>query len=264
VPIVETELFNKAQKELERRRKTALEHGRYSNRYVWSGKIKCAYCNSTFKRRVVNKKSNNPQTIWQCSEWLKYGREKTNASGQKVGCNAKAVHEQILKENFLAILDSMIENKNQVVDELKSGIRQAIENSPGMGNEIKEVMTGLDKITTRKSKLIDMHVDGLIKRSDFKKSFGQYDRQEQALRKRLLSLDSENKVAQDLQQKLDNIDSAVENLVCLKEFGDSVCSELLAKVIVEGRDKISFYLMTDKNADTFVKMSPSLVQYPHS
>ncbi|MDR0372434.1 MAG: recombinase family protein [Nitrososphaerota archaeon] len=259
-PIVDVEIFNKAQKELERRRKTAAGKGRYSNRYPFSGKIKCAYCNSTFKRRVVNTKTNNPQTIWQCSEAVEYGREKINANGQKVGCNNKAIHEQILKENFLAILDSVIDNKNQVVDELKKYLRHAIATSPNKGDEIKEVMTGLDKTAARKSKLIDMYVDGLIKRPEYEKSFEQYDKQQKHLQKQLSELDSENKIAQDLQQKLDNVDQAVENLARLKEFGDSICSEVLHKVVVEGRDKISFYLLANENADTFVKMPPSLVQ----
>jgi len=36
-------------------------------------------------------------------------------------------------------------------------------------------------------------------------------------------LDGENKLAQDLQRKLGTVDQAVENLVRLKEFGDSIC-----------------------------------------
>ena len=259
-PIIDKEMFDRAQKELEKRRKTAAEKGRYSNRYPFSGKIKCAYCNSTFKRRVVNKNTGNPQTIWQCSEAVEYGKEKINAKGQKVGCNNKALHEQILKENFLGILDSVIYNKNQVVDELKKYVRQAIADTPNKGDELTAVIAGIEKIAVRKSKLIDMYVDGLIKRPEYEKAFGQYDKQQQHLQNQLSALDSENKIAQDLAQKLDNIDHAVENLVRVKEFGDSICSEVLHKVVIEGRDKISFYLLANENADTFVKMSPSLTQ----
>jgi DNA invertase Pin-like site-specific DNA recombinase len=257
-PIVDKEIFDNAQKELARRRNTSLDKSRYSNRYPFSGKIKCAYCNSTFKRVA---KKDTDRAFWQCSEAVRFGREKVNSRGQKVGCENKTVYEEFLKENFLAVLNGVIENKDIVVQELKKYVRKAIDDSPNMGNEIKEVMAGLEKIAVRKSKLIDMHVDGLITRSDFEKSFGQYDKQEQALRKRLLSLDSENKVAQDLQQKLDNIETAIENLVKLKEFSDSVCSELLHKVIVEGRDKISLYLTAGENTEPlFFKIPPLITQ----
>ena len=101
----------------------------------------------------------------------------------------------------------------------------------------------------------------MMKRPEYERAFGQYDKQEQTLRKRLLSLDSENKVAQDLQQKLDSIETAIENLVRLKEFSDSVCSELLHKIIVEGRDKISFYLTAGENTNPlFFKIPPLITQ----
>ncbi|MDR0461442.1 MAG: recombinase family protein, partial [Nitrososphaerota archaeon] len=258
-PIVDNSTFYEVQKEIDRRRKTTIERGRYSNRYVWSGKIKCAYCTSSFKRKVDHHTS-TPRINWQCSEAARYGKEKINARGQKVGCNCISINERVLQDNFLAVLNMVIENKDAVVAELKDRVRQAIDECPNMGDAMKEVMTGLDKITDRKSKLIDMHVDGLIKSSDFEKFFGRYDKQEQALMKRLTALDSEKKIAQDLQQKIDNAKTAIENLVRLKEFSDEICSELLHKVVVEDREKISFYLATDKNAEMFVKLPLSLTQ----
>jgi uncharacterized protein YoxC len=74
-------------------------------------------------------------------------------------------------------------------------------------------------------------------------------------------LDSENKIAQDLQQKLDSVETAIENLAGLKEFGDSVCDEVLHKMVVEDRDKIAFYLKTNENSSMYVKMSLSLSGY---
>ena len=75
----------------------------------------------------------------------------------------------------------------------------------------------------------------------------------------------ENGRAQDLQQKLDNVDQAVENLVRLKEFGDSICLEVLHKVVVEGRGKISFYLTASETENpVFFQIPPLLTQSVHS
>ncbi|MCL2475717.1 recombinase family protein [Candidatus Bathycorpusculum sp.] len=258
-PIITTETFNKIQKELTRRRNATIEKGRYSNRHVWSGKIKCAYCNSTFKRKDMK---NADRTFWQCTEAMKYGKEKVNAAGQKVGCNCQTVHEQFLKANFLAVLDAAIENKDAVVLELKERVRHAIDESPNKGTELKEVMADLDKVAARKSKLIEMYLDGMIKRPEFEKTFAGYEKQQNHLQKRLSALDSENKVAEDLRQKLENIDQAVENLARLKEFGDSICGEVLAKVVVEGRDKMTFYLTTGENTNpVFFKIPLLTTQY---
>jgi len=260
-PIVSKEIFDRVQAELARRRVAKLEWSSYSSRYVFSGKIECAHCKSKFDHRHNSQRSDKRQIIWRCSEAVKYGKNKINAQGQKVGCNNKFVHEEFLKENFLAVLNTVIENKDVVVQELKSRVRQAIADSPNQGNELKEVIAGLEKIADKKSRLIDMHLDGHIKLAEFKKAFAGYEKQQKALQKRLSMLDSENKIAEDLQQKLDNVDKAIENLAQLKEFGDSVCSEVLHKIIVDGRDKISYYLKTNENATMYVKMPLSVTRY---
>ena len=74
----------------------------------------------------------------------------------------------------------------------------------------------------------------------------------------LLELD--NKSIENLQQKIENVEAAIENLVRLKEFGEAICIEVLHKVVVEGREKISYYLRTNENADTYVKIPVSLQQ----
>ena len=257
-PIIEKEIFDKVQEEIKRRRTATLERSRYSSRYPFSGKIECVYCKSKFERRHNSQKPSHSRIIWRCSEAVKYGKEKINAQGQKVGCNNKAVHEWFLKENFLAVLTSVIENKDIVVEELKKAVRKAIDELPNQSKELAEIMAGLEKTTTRKSKLIDMYVDGLIKRPEFEKSFSQYENQREALQKRLSALDGENKIAQDLQQKLDDVETAIENLARLKEFGDSVCIEVLDKIIVEDREKISFYLKTNEKPSMYVK-TPLLI-----
>jgi hypothetical protein len=43
---------------------------------------------------------------------------------------------------------------------------------------------------------------------------------------------------------LANIETTIETFVRLKEFSDLICGEVLSKVIVEGREKMSFYLTT--------------------
>jgi len=261
-PVVDKEIFDRVQKECARRRMLSLGHGRYSNRYVWSGKIKCGYCNSTFKRKINNSKSKNPQLGWKCSEAISNGKEKTDEKGQKVGCNNEFIHERVLEENFLAVLNEVIENKDRVVQELKDRVRRAIDECSNKSDGIKVIGADMDKIAARKSKLIDMHTDGTITRAEFETANNQYNKQLAALTKQLLALKLENKVAEDLTQKLANVEAAIETLVKLKEFSDSICFEVLAKVVVEGRKKMSFYLTTGEDTTpVFFPIAPLNARY---
>jgi len=254
-PIISKEMFDRTQKEIQRRKNGVFEKSRYSNRHVWSGKIKCGYCNSTFKRKTNNMKT-YPTVMWQCGEAAQYGKEKINASGQKSGCNCKPIHEQVLRDNFLAVLNSLIENKDQAIRELKAAVNKAIAASPDKSSEIKAIGADMDKITAKKFKLLDMHLDGLISRAELETANNQYNKQLDALNKQLLALKLDNKIAENLTQKLNNIETTIENIVKLKEFSDSVCGEVLNKVIVEGREKISFYLSSGENTEpTFFKVN---------
>jgi len=146
-----TGVFDSVHAEIGRRQRVSVDKGRYSNRYVWSGKIKCAYCNLTFKPKNVPLKSGKSSFLLMCSEADRYGKEKVSAGGQKVECNCKTVHERALRDNFLAVLNMVIENKDYVIEELRKALCKAIDESPDKSGEIKEVGVGMEKITMRKS-----------------------------------------------------------------------------------------------------------------
>ena len=261
-PIVSDEIFDRVQREIRRRTTT---NSRHSNRYVWSGKIECANCGSKFGRRYSNRRNNPPREahfMWMCLKAVKYGKEKINAQGRKVGCNCKAVHEWFLRDNFLTVLNSVIENKDAVAEELKKALSQIIADSPNHTNELNEIKVNIEKITARKNKLVDAYMDNLITKSEFEQVKDRYSKQLSVLVEQLEFLELDNKSIENLQQKMENVETAIENLVRLKEFGEAICSEILHKVVVEGREKISYYLKTNENADTYVKIPVSLQQSP--
>jgi hypothetical protein len=174
------------------------------------------------------------------------------------------VHEGFLKENFLAVLNSVIENKDVVVQELKAAVQQAIARSPNNADEMRAITANIERLILRKSKLVDTYVDGLLSRDEFEEAKSRCSKQLDLLDKQLLAVKHGNETIEALQQKLANVEAVIENLARFKEFGDSVCTEVLHKIVVEGRNKISFYLKTNENADMFVKMPVSLVRYhPH-
>jgi hypothetical protein len=121
---------------------------------------------------------------------------------------------------------------------------------------------GIEKMALRKSKLIDLCVDGLITKAEFEKTNSQYDKQVAVLQKQWTALKLDNQATETLQQKLANIEKVIESIVKLREFSESVCGEILSKVIVEGRDKMSVYLTPAENKEPiFFKIPLSAHQY---
>lgn len=250
-PIVDIEVFEAVQKEIERRRKTTLNKSNHSNRYVWSGKIECAYCHSKFKRKVWNRKSSNPATVWQCSENIKYGTEKLNEQGLKIGCNCKSLYEKMLSEYLLSALKSVTKSKDRIIKEIKRDLKTVLESKPDNSQSISEIQSSINKIGSKKTRLIELYTDGTITRADFDKSNDQYNSQFEALNKDLDLLAIEDSKTEDLKERFNAINQAVEKIASFDQFSEEVCKKVLHKIVVHSRDKISVYLNGGNNDTPF-------------
>ena len=77
--IVSREIWNLAQKQIELRGKkkgiTGENNDKYKQRYALSGLLFCSKCGAPLRRRVWNSKSSCRKIVWQCSNYIKYGKK---------------------------------------------------------------------------------------------------------------------------------------------------------------------------------------------
>lgn len=104
-PIIGREVWDAAQALLRKNALNSESKLKRSNRYPLSGKIFCGTCNGHFVART--KKRNTVYKAWRCFSAAKYGSEKIDAAGNKIGCNLSA---QIREECFLLIIQNVVKN----------------------------------------------------------------------------------------------------------------------------------------------------------
>lgn len=258
-PIIDKETFYKVQAEIARRRNFTLDKSRHSNRYVWSGKIECAICGAKFKRKIWNAHSSNPHVVWQCATNVKYGAEKELDTHVKVGCNSKAVYEEILQEAFLEALSGVIQHKDRIIRELKQAITEAISHVEDHTEEIQHLTSEAAKLESRKTKLIELYTDGAISRAEFDQLNDQYMRQLDTLQNEQQRLASDNQKKEDLKGKMDKISAVIDSIILASQFSDEVCKAVLVKVVIQSRENISFFLTSEENTpDIFIPLSVTL------
>ncbi|MCL1819253.1 MAG: recombinase family protein [Oscillospiraceae bacterium] len=256
-PIIDKQTFDRVQQELIRRRTKQIEKGRHSNRYVWSGKVECFHCKSKFRRKVNNMNSPYPQTVWQCGEAKKYGSKKINANGQIAGCDCKQIHELILQASFMTALDTVLKNKESVLERLKDVIHGTLSEIGDCAEETREIERDIARINGRKVKLMELFSGEAITRAEFNSVNDQYNKQLETVFKRQAKVNETIDKAGDLKERLANIDtllySLFTNAVSEEDFifSEKVCNETLHKVVVESRDKVSFYLKGCENNEPF-------------
>ena len=119
--IIETEMFELAKKEMQRRRDSneqKLGGGKYSSRYPFSGMLVCGICGSKLRRHVRTMGSGKRTASWGCCNRIVNGRSE---------CDSHHVNEEVLEATYLAAMRQIIENAEEVVDAVREGTELALE-----------------------------------------------------------------------------------------------------------------------------------------
>ena len=122
-PIISRKLYAKANEILESRAISQKGKAKHSNRYGFSGKIKCGTCGSTFVARHRKRKDGSKNKTWQCFKAAQYG---------KAGCNNERIYNRNVVYIMGIVVQSLDFDKDLVIRNLLGVIKRilAIESTP--------------------------------------------------------------------------------------------------------------------------------------
>ena len=126
-PIIERELWNLVQEELAKRNL----HGNYgkehSNRYVFSGKIKCGECGASFVSRQRKRKDGSTYKRWGCCTAATEGHVHTDLQGNEVGCNiGRQIRDELAMDMLKQSLSTIQMDKKWIINNVTSIAADAI------------------------------------------------------------------------------------------------------------------------------------------
>lgn len=127
-PIISRELFDRAQQELMRRSPSAQQKAKHSNRYCFSGKIKCALCGHSYVSRTKKRKDGSIYKTWRCYQAATYGKQHLDKNGTQIGCNSPTIREADLKLILQKIIESLSLDKLGLIQSIQSSISEAKKN----------------------------------------------------------------------------------------------------------------------------------------
>lgn len=246
-PIISKEDFEAVQKEIENRRGLSQDSRKYSNRYCFSSKIICKSCNATFQRRYWNGKHEQKNIVWQCKNNIYFGKRKINAYGEESGCDAKGIHEEILKSLFLVHMNEIVDNKEQHIVNLKCIVKEAISNLNSNQKQYRDLERSVNKLESKRHKLLELYTDEIIKKEQFTSSNNEYTIQILNIKEELLKIKEISSKRDELTNKMNMIDKNIEKLVRCEEFSDPVCKNVTHHIDVYSRDEIHFFFQINVN-----------------
>ncbi len=240
-PIISRELFDKANRILDAKSLSQEGKAKHSNRYPFSGKIKCGRCGASYVARYKIRKDGSRYKAWRCYEAANHGRPHIDKAGNQVGCfgtsirNEEAIHIMYLVCRQLAI------DRRKIADNLIKTIHRVISLD----------MTGADTNTPEDKKeaaqkkrtdLIDLYTSGEIDRSEFTALRAKYDAEIDSLQSMAESMEKQQAVIAEQTERIADIEKAVDELIAGIEYEDEFYTQLLDKMVIHDRENIDVYL----------------------
>ena len=177
-PIISREIWDMAQERLRRNNKHGAQMSGHSNRYVFSGKIKCGQCGSSFVGRFQSLKDGTMVRRWRCGTATAHGR--TGCDVGRLVRDDDAI--QMLKTAFASLSvdrDDLIGNVTELALEAIASGQTAVREDP------KRLQQELERVRQKREMMMDAYFSREISREDMISFTEKYDRQQTNLQKRM-------------------------------------------------------------------------------
>ncbi|MCM1054364.1 MAG: recombinase family protein [Bacteroides sp.] len=240
-PIISKEVFDKVNEMLNERSKSQRGKSKYSNRYVFSGKIKCSACGSSYVSRIRERKDDSPYKDWRCSEAVNHGKPKIDQSGNQVGCSLNAVRDEDAAHLMYLTLKSLKANekkiKSSVLKTVKSVIAETSEEST-----LKQLKAELEKQSEKGNKLLDIYMSNTITKEEYLNRKSEIDLTVSRINEEIQRINSREKIRQSQDKLMSDIENAIDEILNGVEKEDEFYREILDKMVVIDKDTMDVYL----------------------
>lgn len=228
-PIISAEIFDQAQNILFRRGKPRgkFEQGgkreKFSRKYTFSCKLQCGFCGKGYSRRSWNSKTTYAKVIWQCVSFSK--------KGKKFCPYCKGIEENIIERAFVEAYNRVCGNHKDVLDELLLRMESVLGDHQHQ-KQLSKVKNEIQALEQKRSNLIDLHLDEKIDRATYERKYDELESTLTELIEVREELESSAQEEIDLDKRLQQFRSVLENNTVLSEFDRNVFESVIEKVIM--------------------------------
>lgn len=230
-PIISRELFNQAAGMLEAKSLSQEGRAKYSSRYPFSGKIKCARCGANYAARYRTRKNGSRYKAWRCYEAAKHGSPHLDQAGHQAGCAGESVrNEDFVYLMYLACSGLQID-RHKIAADLMRTIQGVVRME---APDAEDISAAIDQIMHKRTCLIDLYTSGAIERAEFDTYRAVYNERIKELGTKM--------AGPEPQVPMEDIQNAVSELLGGVLYEDEYYARMLEKIVVNDKDHIDIYL----------------------
>ncbi len=240
-PIISRELFDKANRILDAKSLSQEGKAKHSNRYPFSGKIKCGRCGASYVARYRTRKDGSQYKAWRCFEGAKHGSPHIDKAGNQVGCSGTSIRNEEAIHIMYLVCKQLTIDRQKIADNLIKTINKVI-SLDMTGADTNTLEDKIEAVQKKRTDLIDLYTSGDIDRDEFTALRAKYDAEIDSLKSMMESMEKQQVVIAKQKELMEDIKNAVDELIGGIEYEDEFYTQLLDKMVINDRENIDVYL----------------------
>ena len=240
-PIISRELFEEANRILDEKTLSPEAKAKHSNRYPFSGKIKCGCCGSSYVSRYKKRKNGSQYKAWRCYEAAKNGSPHVDKAGNQVGCTGLSIRNEDAVHIMCLVTQSLKINRKVITMNLMNIIGRII-SIDSTGTDIKKLKEKIEMIEDKRLKLLDVYMSGIISKDEFADARKKCDEEIAEIQSIIDSVDKQQTMKRQQDDLLSEISKTVEEIINGVEEEDVFYKQILDRMVVNDKDHIDVYL----------------------
>ena len=240
-PIISRELFDEANRILDEKSLSQEGKAKHSNRYPFSGKIKCGRCGASYVARYKTRQDGSKYKAWRCFEAARHGSPHTDKAGNQVGCCGVSIRNEDATHIMYLVTKELKLKQQKIKDNLISVIKSIIAMDT-TGTDVEKLKGQIETIEDKRAKLLDIYMSGDITKEEFSSARSKCDAEIGELQSVIDSIDKQQAMVKQQQELVGEISDAIGEIMDGVEYDDEFYKHILDKMVVGDRDNIDVYL----------------------
>lgn len=240
-PIVSRELFEKANRILDKKSLTQEGKAKHSNRYPFSGKIKCGCCGSSYVARYKNRNNGTRYKAWRCYKSATQGSPHTDKAGNPLGCSNPSIRNEDAVHIMYLVTRSLQLEEKKITSNLLSVIQSVLSVNTNYSH-IEKLKEQIQSVEDKRTQLIDLCISGAITKQEFITKREACDKEICELQDTISGIDQQHLLADQQESVMKEITAAIHEIVSGVEYEDAFYSQILEKMVVQSKDTVDVYL----------------------
>ena len=240
-PIISREMFEEAGRILESRALSQEGKAKHSNRYAFSGKIKCGICGNTYVARYRTRKDDSQYKYWRCFQSFKNGKPHVDDAGNHVGCSNSGFRNEDALYIMQLVVNSLDFEKDMVLANLLDAITKVLSvATPELDTD--KLMAMIRETETKQARLLDIYMSGTIGKEEFVAARAKCDAEIDDMQGMIEGIQQQDLILRERQRLLEDIEYELGEMLSGQTRDDDFYRNILNRMVVHDIAHIDVYL----------------------